>query len=215
MTPDILDDYISAHIDPEPENLHRLYRSTCLTSTYPRMCTDHLQGRFIKMLTRMIRPSRVLELGTFTGYSALCFAEGMAADGEVVTIEVNDEMENIIRESLANSDVGHKVRLIIGDAFDALKTVEGDFDIAFIDANKRDYVDYYRHVKPRVRRGGFIIADNTLWSGKVVEPDENADAQSRGIAAFNDFVAADTDVEKVILPFADGMTIAWVKEDCL
>lgn len=212
MNPDLLYDYISAHIDPEPENLHRLFRSTNLTSTYPRMCTDHIQGRFIKMLTRMIRPSRVLELGTFTGYSALCFAEGMAADGEVVTIEVNDEMEDVIRESLADSDVGRKVRLIIGDAIEAMNAVDGDFDVAFIDANKRDYVEYYRMVKRHVRRGGFIIADNTLWSGKVIEPDGNADAQSRGIAAFNDLVAADTDVEKVILPFADGMTIAWVKE---
>ena len=171
MNPDLLYDYISAHIDPEPENLHRLFRSTNLTSTYPRMCTDHIQGRFIKMLTRMIRPSRVLELGTFTGYSALCFAEGMAAEGEVVTIEVNDEMEDVIRESLADSDVGRKVRLIIGDAIEAMNAVDGDFDVAFIDANKRDYVEYYRMVKRRVRRGGFIIADNTLWSGKVIEPD--------------------------------------------
>ena len=136
----------------------------------------------------------------------------MAAEGEVVTIEVNDEMEDVIRESLADSDVGRKVRLIIGDAIEAMNAVDGDFDVAFIDANKRDYVEYYRMVKRRVRRGGFIIADNTLWSGKVIEPDGNADAQSRGIAAFNDFVAADPDVEKVILPFADGMTIAWVKE---
>lgn len=164
------------------------------------------------MFVRMINPHRVLELGTFTGYSALCLAEGLlAADAQVHTIEIDDELEDFIREHFSCSPLGKHITLHIGDAKELVPAIEGDFDLVFIDANKRHYVDYYRMVLPRVRRGGFIIADNTMWDGKVVDWGKKLDDQTRGILEFNDFVAADSSVEKVILPLRDGLTIIYKK----
>ena len=206
-----MDQYIASHIDPEPADLHALYRRTHLTRLYPRMCSGHVQGRILKMLAMMIRPSRVLELGTFSGYSALCLAEGMAPGSQLHTVEIDDEAEDALRETFAASPYGDRITLHIGDALQVIERLKGEWDLVFIDANKRNYVDYYRLVRPRMSRGGYIIADNTLWDGKVTDPGAH-DAQTEGIRAFNDLVAADTSVEKVILPLRDGLTIIRCKE---
>ena len=197
-----------SHIDEEPEGLARIDHDTHVQNYYWHMCSGHLQGRLIKMLTRMIQPRRVLELGTFSGYSALCLAEGLADDDcRVDTIEINDEQEDFIREHLALSPYGKRVTLHIGDARDIVPQLEARFDLVFIDANKRQYVEYYDLVMDYLKPGGFIIADNTLWDGKVADGTEHHDAQTQGILAFNDRVAADPRVEKVILPLRDGLTL--------
>ena len=206
---DQLEDYILRHIDSEPEELRRLDRETHLYHLRPRMCSGHLQGRLLKMLVRMIKPTNVLELGTFTGYSALCLAEGLLSpEARVHTIEIDDELEDFIRTHFDRSPLGKQITLHIGDACQIIEELNDiDFDLVFVDANKRHYVDYYRLVLPRVRKGGFIIADNTLWDGKVVDWGKKLDDQTRGILEFNDLVAADSNVEKVILPLRDGLTI--------
>lgn len=209
---DQLEEYILQHIDAEPTELARLDRETHLYHLRPRMCSGHLQGRLLKMFVRMIQPKQVLELGTFTGYSALCLAEGLLADDACVhTIEIDDELEDFIREHFSRSEMGGRIKLHIGDACDIIPTIEGDFDLVFVDANKRNYLDYYKMVLPRVRKGGFIIADNTLWDGKVVDWGKKLDDQTRGILEFNDYVAADEAVEKVILPLRDGLTLIYKK----
>ena len=201
-----LDEYIESHIDREPAHLHELYRRTHLTRLYARMSSGHVQGRLLAMLSKMISPKRVLELGTFTGYSALCLAEGLSEDGELHTIEIDDEAEDELLELFASAPGGERITLHIGDALETIAKLDGEWDFVFIDANKRNYCEYYDLVFPRVKPGGYIIADNTLWDGKVVDPDAH-DAQTEGILAFNDSIASDNRVEKVILPLRDGMTI--------
>ena len=209
-----LEEYILSHIDAEGKVLSDLNRATHLYHLRPRMCSGHLQGRMLKMFVRMIRPQRILELGTFTGYSALCLAEGLADDScEVHTIEIDDELEDFIKSHFALSPLANRITLHIGDAREVLATINGDFDLVFIDANKREYCEYYDLVFDRVRPGGFIIADNTLWDGKVVEWGKKLDAQTAGILQFNDMVAADERVEKVIVPIRDGLTIIHKKRD--
>lgn len=202
-----LEEYILSHIDAEPPMLKKLNRDTHLFHLYARMCSGHLQGRILAMLTRMIKPHRILELGTFTGYSALCFAEGMPDDAELHTIELDDESEEFILQRFESSPYSSRIHLHIGDAIDIIPTIEGEFDLVFIDANKRNYIEYYELVLPRLRHGAFILADNTLWDGKVVNPQANHDAQTRGIMSFNDHIASDPRIEKVILPLRDGLTI--------
>ena len=203
-----LNDYIEAHIDAEPEYLHQLERATNIHLINGRMCSGHLQGRVLKMLTEMINPKRVLELGTFSGYSALCMAEGLANDAVLDTVEADDELEDFIRSAFASSPHGHKIRLHIGDAMNFAEHADKDaYDMVFMDADKRRYPEYYEAVKPIVRTGGYIIADNTLWDGHVVEEDYSKDPQTSAIKRFNDLVARDRDVEKVILPLRDGLTI--------
>ena len=207
MNDTLIDDYILRHIDPEPERLHRLWRATQLHLLYPRMASGHLQGRLLVMLTRMIRPQRILELGTFSGYSALCLAEGMPDGCELDTIEVNDEQEDFTRPWLDESPWAGRIHLHIGDALDIVPRLRQQYDLIYIDADKRHYADYYRLVLPHLTAGGYIVADNTLWDGHVVDPQHQHDAQTQGIIAFNDLVAQDTQVEKVILPLRDGLTI--------
>lgn len=207
-----IEDYILEHIDHEPEELSRLDRETHLYHLRPRMCSGHLQGRLLKMFVRMIKPKRVLELGTFTGYSALCLAEGLLSDDAMVhTIEIDDELEDFIREHFERSPQGKQIELHIGDACDIIPNLGETFDLVFIDANKRHYIDYYQLVMPFVRQGGVIIADNTLWDGKVVDWGKKLDAQTKGILEFNDLVANDDRVETVILPLRDGLTILYKK----
>ena len=211
MNQDIFN-YIERHIDPHPDNLHRLERATNIHLINGRMCSGHLQGRLLKVLTAMIRPKRVLELGTFSGYSALCIAEGLEPDAHLDTIEFDDELEDFIRTHFDRSPLGKQITLHIGDACQIIEELNDiDFDLVFVDANKRHYVDYYRLVLPRVRKGGFIIADNTLWDGKVVDWGKKLDDQTRGILEFNDLVAQDPSVETVILPLRDGLTILYKK----
>lgn len=202
-----LEDYILSHIDKEGESLHKLDRETHLFHLRPRMCSGHLQGRLLKMIVRMIRPKNILELGTFTGYSALSMAEGMDGDGELHTVEIDDELEDFIREHLEKSSYADRIHLHIGDALEIVPQLGLTFDLVFIDADKRRYDDYYNMVFDHVAHGGFILADNTLWDGKVVDYGKKLDAQTAGILRFNDLVAADPRVEKVILPLRDGLTI--------
>ena len=207
-----LEEYILSHIDDEGDALARLNRETHIYHLRPRMCSGHLQGRLLKMFVRMINPQNILELGTFTGYSALCLAEGLIApDGELHTIEIDDELEDFIRSHFETSPLADRIHLHIGDARDILPTIDKTFDLVFMDANKREYSEYYNLVFPRLAPGGFIIADNTLWDGKVVDWGKKLDAQTEGILKFNDYVAQDDRVEKVIIPLRDGLTIIYKK----
>lgn len=207
MSPELLK-YIEEHIDAEPEHLHRLERRTNIHLINGRMCSGHLQGRLLKMLVSMIDPHDVLELGTFSGYSALCIAEALRGDATIHTVEADDELEDFIRESIASAPCGDRIQLHIGDALTfARGCTPESFDLIFMDADKRQYADYYEACLPLLRPGGYIIADNTLWDGHVVEPDHFNDRQTAGIRLFNDIVAADSRVEKVIIPLRDGLTL--------
>ena len=216
-----LNEYIEKHSSPESEVLQQITRSTHLELINPRMLSGHVQGRVLSMLSQMIQPKRILELGTFTGYSALCLAEGLAKDGELITIEHNDELEDGIRRNLALTPLGEKVKLIIGDAKEAMRRLgdeaRGDeakgFDLVFIDADKKEYCDYLDLVLPLMRQGGWILADNTLWDGHIIESAYDKDKQTVALRAFNDQVAQDERLEKVILPLRDGLTIIKVKEE--
>lgn len=206
MTQD-LEDYIEAHIDPEPEELRRIDRATNIRLLNGRMCSGHIQGRLLKMLVRMIRPRRVLELGTFSGYSALCMAEALEPGATLHTVEVDDELEDFIRANLASTPAGESITLHIGDAMETMRGWDdGAFDLIFIDADKRAYADYYGEALRLLRPGGFIIADNTLWDGHVVEGGRHS-SQTEGIIRFNDLVASDPRVEKAIVPLRDGLTL--------
>ena len=207
---DQLDQYIADHISAEPKILADTYRHTYLHHLYPRMCSGHIQGRILKMLTSMIRPARVLELGAYTGYSALCMAEGMAPGSQLHTVELDDELEDELRERFASSDFSEIIRLHIGDALKLIEPLSRDFgpwDMIFMDANKRHYPQYLELLLPHVRPGGYILADNTLWDGKVAQTPAPADPQSVGIMRFNDMVAADPRLEVAILPLRDGLTL--------
>ena len=201
-----IDDYILAHIDKESDYLHRLWRATQLHLLYGRMASGHLQGRLLKMLVGMVRPRLVLEIGTYSGYSGLCIAEGLPEGGHLHTVEINDEQEDFTLPWLKNSPWGDRITMHIGDALEVVPRLGLRFDMAFIDGDKRRYVDYYEMVMAHLNEGGYILADNTLWDGHVVEA-ETHDAQTEGIRAFNDLVAADERVEKVILPLRDGLSI--------
>lgn len=208
MTPE-LEDYILAHIDPEPEALSRVDRESNLRLVNGRMCSGHLQGRLLKMLVRLTGARRVLELGTFSGYSALCLAEGLPADGELHSIEIDDELEDFI---LFNWSGDPRMHLHIGDAEEIMpRWPDGHFDLIFVDADKRRYPRYYAEALRLLRPGGLMIADNTLWSGHIADPAYDRDAQTRALRSFNQTVASDPRVEKVILPVRDGITLIYKK----
>jgi len=199
--------YILSHIDPEGDYLHRLYRATNIHTIHGRMASGHLQGRLLKMLVTMIRPRNILEVGTFSGYSAICMAEGLEEGGKVWTFEINDEQEDFTRPWIEGSPVSDKIKFIIGDAITMAPSLGVVFDMAFVDGDKRTYVETYEMAMSVLRRGGYIIADNTLWDGHVTDHAYDRDSQTAGIRRFNDHVAADPRVEKVILPLRDGLTI--------
>lgn len=202
-----LESYILSHIDPEGDYLHRLYRATNIHTIHGRMASGHLQGRLLKMLVTMIRPRNILEVGTFSGYSAICMAEGLEEGGNVWTFEINDEQEDFTRPWIEGSPVSDKIKFIIGDAITMAPSLGVVFDMAFVDGDKRTYVETYEMAMSVLRRGGYIIADNTLWDGHVTDHAYDRDSQTAGIRRFNDHVAADPRVEKVILPLRDGLTI--------
>lgn len=206
-----IDDYILQHIDDEGDYLRALYRDTHVKLLRPRMASGHLQGRLLKMFVRMIRPMRVLEIGTYSGYSALCLAEGLPEGGMLHTIEINDEQEDFTRPWLEGSPYADKITFHIGDAMQLVPQLNETFDLAFVDGDKRKYLDYYEMVLAHLRPGGYILADNTLWDGHVLET-HPTDRQTLGIMAFNDFVAKDERVEKVILPLRDGLTLIRKKD---
>ena len=202
-----LEKYCISHSDEEPEILRKLNRDGHVNLLKPRMMSGHYQGRVLAMLSKMIGPRRILEIGTFAGYSALCFAEGLTDDGLIYTLDVNDEIEEFASRYFEQSVYKDKIKFIIADVEQWLPTVDEEFDLVFIDGNKRHYDRYYEAVLPRVRKGGFILADNTLWDGKVLEPVQKNDTQTQGILSFNDLVARDNRVEKLILPLRDGLTL--------
>ena len=187
----MLDTYILAHIEPEPDYLYRLWRATNIYMLHGRMASGHLQGRLLKMLVQMIRPRRILEVGTFSGYSALCMAEGLEEGGKVYTFEINDEQEDFTRPWIEGSPMADKVEFIIGDAIKEAPKLGLEFDMAFIDGDKRTYVETYEMVLKILRPGGFILADNTLWDGHVTDPAYDRDHQTQGIRRFNDHIAQD------------------------
>ena len=201
---DKLDRYVAEHIDAEGDYLYRLYRATNIHTIHGRMASGHLQGRLLKLLVKMFQPKNILEVGTFSGYSAICMAEGLTDGGKLYTFEINDEMEDFTRPWIEGSEVADKIDFRIGDANELAPKLGVVFDMAFIDGDKRTYVETYEMVMDILRPGGFILADNTLWDGHVVEEAYDHDHQTIGIRKFNDHVATDSRVEKVILPLRDG-----------
>lgn len=204
--------YILRHIDEEPAYLKTLARNTHLKLLYARMISGHLQGRILYMLTKLIRPNRVLELGTFTGYSALCMAEALTKKAKIDTIEINDELEDFIQNAFKLTPHGDKINLHIGDALEIIPTLNYTYDLILLDANKRLYCEYYKAIFDKLNPGGVILADNVLWDGKVLTSPENNDTQTKGIMDFNTLIKEDHRVEKVILPVRDGLTIIRRKE---
>lgn len=202
-----LEQYILNHIDEEDELLRELERYTHLHVLRPRMLSGHIQGSLLKMLCQMIQPEKIIELGTFTGYSAICMAKGTAPETHIHTIELNDELEAIIRKFICKAGLEKRITLHIGNALDIIPKIEGPFDLVFIDGDKRQYPQYYEAVFPRLKPGGYIIADNILWGGKVAMPGMPDDAYTKGIMDFNNIVRNDTRVEKTILPIRDGLSI--------
>lgn len=212
-------EYAQKMTTPEMTILHRLNRETHLSQIYPQMLAGHMQGMLLQMISRMIRPGRILEIGTFTGYSAICLAGGLntprgslplkerGRGGVLHTIEANPEIESIIRKYLKEASLTDSVELHIGEALDIIPTLDEEWDLVFIDADKPNYLAYYNMILPRVRKGGFILADNVLWDGKVLEPIDNPDKDTLGITRFNEFVQQDTRVEQLLLPFRDGLMI--------
>ena len=211
MTEEI-EKYVLAHSEPEGDYLYRLYRATNIHTIHGRMASGHLQGRLLKMLVSMIRPKNILEVGTFSGYSAICMAEGLDEGGKVWTFEINDEMEDFTRPWIENSPVADKIDFRIGDANIEAPKLGITFDLAFVDGDKRTYVETYEMVLSILRPGGYIIADNTLWDGHVTDPAYDHDHQTQGIRRFNDHVAADNRVEQVIVPLRDGLTLIRKKD---
>lgn len=201
-----LDDYIAAHSSPEGDYLYRLFRATHVEILAPQMASGHIQGRLLKFIVKMIRPKRILEIGTFTGYSALCMAEGLDEGSKIMTFEVEDELEDFTRRWIEGSEHASKVEFIIGDALDIVPGMGERFDMVFMDGNKREYIKYYELAMEYLNDGGWILADNTLWDGHVIEQ-ERQDAQTNGVRAFNDLVRNDERVEVVMLPLRDGLTI--------
>lgn len=206
-----IESYILSRIDQESELLKHLNRDAHVNLLKPRMLSGHLQGRMLKMFCRMMNPKYILEIGTYTAYATLCLAEGADNDAEIHTIEVNDELEDFILKHLHKSKLKDKIHLHIGDAMEIIPQIERTFDLVFIDANKRHYIEYYNLIFDKVRPGGLIIADNTLWDGHVLETPKPSDKQTIGIQQFNDMIAKDDRVEKVILPIRDGLTLIWKK----
>ena len=202
-----IDQYLVSHIDDESPLLARLYRQTQVLMVNGRMCSGHLQGSLLTLLSKLVRPSRILEIGTYTGYSALCLVNGLSADGILHTIEINDELELLAASFFEESGFRERIIQHIGDAEDVIPQLNEKFDLVFIDADKRKYLSHYNLVFPKVAIGGVIIADNTLWAGKVVQKVVANDDQTIGIMQFNDFVKTDTRVETFMIPLRDGMTV--------
>ncbi|MBR5475869.1 MAG: O-methyltransferase [Bacteroidaceae bacterium] len=201
-----LNEYIEAHSSPEGEYLYSLYRATNVEILNPHMASGHIQGRLLKLLVKMIRPKNILEIGTYTGYSAICMAEGLDSDGRLYTFEIDDELEDFTRKWIEGSPVGDKIIFTIGSALEIVPTLGTKFDLVFIDGNKREYIEYYEMAMKHLNDGGWILADNTLWDGHVIDP-AYKDSQTNGVRAFNEYIRNDKRVEEVILPLRDGLTI--------
>ncbi len=205
LIPDDLNQYLTEVCEPEPELLQRIDRETQLEVLMPRMVSGHLQGRVLSMLSKMLNPKRILEVGTFTGYATLCFAEGLAEDGKIITLDINEELEDRVRGYFAASVYDAKIDYRIGNAMELIPEIDEVFDLVFIDADKKNNGNYYNLIFDSVRKGGLIIVDNVLWSGKVLTKINDKDTSN--IYTFNEMIAADQRVEKLILPVRDGLFI--------
>ncbi|MEA3317791.1 MAG: O-methyltransferase [Bacteroidota bacterium] len=202
-----IEKYLTKYSETEDSVLQELNRETNLKVLRPRMISGNIQGKFLEMITKMINPKKILELGTFTGYSAICFAKGLSENGKLHTIEINDELEDFILKYFEKAKVLNKITLHIGNAIDILPNLDNDFELVFIDADKRQYIEYYNLVIDKVKPGGFILADNVLWNGKVIEMGKPDDEYTKGIMEFNKYIKNDKRVENVILPLRDGLTL--------
>ena len=203
-----IEEYIINHISEEDEVLYELNRQTHVKMMHPRMVSGHVQGKFLEMISKMISPQNILEIGTYTGYSAICLAKGLKENGKLITIEINDELKDFTKPFFIKAKLDHKIDFIIGDAIEIIPTLDVDFDLVFIDGEKSNYIDYFNAVIEKTKIGGFIIADNTLWGGKVVDKNiKNNDYFTKGILAFNDYVKLCDRVELALLPVRDGISI--------
>ena len=202
-----LENYIKNCIGAEDPVLEELDRETNLKLLHPRMLSGHIQGKLLQMFSQMISPTNILELGTFSGYSAICLAKGLKKGGKLISIELNDELKSFAKKYIKKSGLENVIELKTGSALEIIPTLKYNFDLVFIDADKKEYLEYYKLVFDKVNPGGYIIADNTLWDGKVVEAVAPKDYQTKGVLEFNEFVANDNQVEKVIVPVRDGLTI--------
>ena len=202
-----LDKYLREHSSAQDDALLWIQKQTNMYTNYPRMMSGPVQGALLKILTEISGARRVLEIGTYTGYSAVCIASGLPSDGRLDTLELNDEMEDLILEGFRRAGLSDRISLHIGDAKESLACLQGPYDMVFIDADKREYLKYYEAVFDKVRPGGLIVADDVLWDGKVYEENVPTDSQTAGITAFNDAVAADPRVENVIIPLRDGLNV--------
>jgi len=203
-----LDDYVCNHTGNEPDLLYQLNRKTNIEILRPRMISGHFQGRVLSMFSKMIQPKRILEIGTYTGYSALSLAEGLTEGGKLTTIDVNEELEDIISEFIEKSESKSKIELIIGNAIEIIPTIKDEFDLVFIDADKQNYQKYYDLVFDQIKIGGYILADNVLWSGKVTEDYETTDKDTKKMIEFNKMIQNDNRVENVLFPIRDGLMLA-------
>ena len=205
--PTVILKYAESHTSKESSLLNRIDRFTYEKMLMPRMLSGHLQGRILSMISKIVQPEKILEIGTFTGYSALCLAEGLAKDGLLVTIDINEELEETVRAFFDESPMGDKIEFMIGDALKIIPELQGEFDMVFIDADKENYVNYYELVFPKLRVGGIIIAENVLWSGKVIEENRKGDKETDGLRIFNRKIQEDRRVENVLFPVRDGLMI--------
>lgn len=202
-----IEEYALNHTKAESDLLKKINRETHAKIMMPRMLSGHLQGRFLSMISHMVKPDYILEIGTYTGYSALCLAEGLNEKGKIITIDINEELEKFVRNFFEQSDYKNKIDYRIGNALDIIPTIENQLDMVFIDADKENYSAYYDLVFEKVRNGGYIIADNVLWSGKVLIDDNKLDKDTKAIKAFNDKIQNDSRVENILLPVRDGLMI--------
>ena len=205
--------YIEAHTTDETPLLHDLNRQTHLKTFYPNMLSGKVQGKFLEMIVHMLQPHRILEIGTFTGYSALAMAGALPKDGLLLTIDNNEEIVSFAKNYFNLSQLNNKIQFLQGDARKLIPQIDEIFDLVFIDADKEQYVDYYELALSKLRKGGFILADNVLWGGKAVFNDKKVDKETRGIRKFNDFVAKDQRVEQVLLSIRDGLLLIRKLED--
>lgn len=205
--PERLEEYVDSHTSPEDEILSELNRQTHLKVLQPRMLSGHLQGRALSMMSKMVRPKRILEIGTYTGYAALCLAEGLTEKGELITIDINYELEDMVKKYIDKAGYSDKIKLKTGDATAIIPTLDRAFDMVFIDADKTNYSNYYDLLIDELPQGAIIIADNVLWSGKVVEKVKKNDNDTKALKAFNDKIQGDPRVENVLFPIRDGLMI--------
>lgn len=201
-----LDQYIKEHSSKEDPVLEDLFRQTYIRFVNPNMATGHLQGKFLELMSKMINPEHILEIGTFTGYSSICLARGLRQGGKLITIELNDELKEFSHSYFIMAGVDQNIIQMTGNAIELIPSLNMMFDLVYIDGDKREYCDYYKLIKDKVRQGGYILADNVLWGEKVLER-ETADKQTKGIIDFNDMIMNEKDIEHVIIPLRDGITI--------